>query len=202
MAVSEFVTFTIEINNAGLSEESFGTPLLISYSAPFTGVRSYGQYADVIVDFAAGTPEANMADAIFSQSPHPDTFKIGAGLLPPTLQYTVGANQVNPSYAYVIQVDGPGITSTPATYTSTGSPTKQAIHAGLLAALNAVVGKNFTAAYSPLASLAGQTFTASDVSSEFTATAHGLNTGDGPVQVSNSGGSLPSGLVASTNYWV
>lgn len=203
MAVSDFVTFTIEINNAGLSEESFGTPLLVSYSAPFSGVRSYGQYADVIVDFAAGTPEADMADAIFSQSPHPTTFKIGAGTLKPTLEYAVGAIQVNASYPYAIQIDGPGITSTDATYTSSGSPTIQAIHQGLITALNAVVGKNYTAAFAPLASLAAQTFVvASQSSGTLTITAHGLNTGDGPIQVSEVGGALPTGLTASTNYWV
>lgn len=31
--------------------------------------------------------------------------------------------------------------------------------------------------------------------------AHGLTTGDGPFRVSNSGGGLPSGLVAATDYW-
>ena len=34
------------------------------------------------------------------------------------------------------------------------------------------------------------------------ASAHGLTTGDGPFQLSNSGGALPGGTAASTNYWI
>lgn len=45
------------------------------------------------------------------------------------------------------------------------------------------------------------TFTASSTTEELTVTAHGLATGDGPLQVSNSGGALPSPLVAATNYY-
>jgi hypothetical protein len=35
-----------------------------------------------------------------------------------------------------------------------------------------------------------------------TLTAHGLETGDGPVQFTNSGGALPAGISAATNYWI
>lgn len=33
-------------------------------------------------------------------------------------------------------------------------------------------------------------------------TSHGYQTGDGPFQLTNSGGALPTGLAAGTNYWV
>ena len=45
------------------------------------------------------------------------------------------------------------------------------------------------------------TFTADNTTEQLTATAHAMNTGDGPFQLSNSGGGLPAGLVAATNYW-
>lgn len=48
--------------------------------------------------------------------------------------------------------------------------------------------------------IADDTFTAA-TSDVCTATAHGLQTGDGPIQVSTTG-TLPGGLAASTNYWV
>lgn len=202
MAVSEFVTFTIQVNNAGLTQEGFGTPLLVSYGASFSGVRSYNQYADVLADFAAGTPEAVTALAVFSQSPHPTTMKIGAGTLKPTQQYVVGAIQVNNSFAYKIQVDGPGITSTEATYTSGSSATAQEIHNGLVTQLNAVVGKNYTATFAPLPVFASATFTVADQpTGKLTAAAHGLSTGDGPFELTTSG-SLPTGLVAATDYYV
>jgi hypothetical protein len=49
---------------------------------------------------------------------------------------------------------------------------------------------------------ADATFTVANATDTATITAHGLQTGDGPFQVSNSGGGLPTGLTAATNYWV
>lgn len=46
------------------------------------------------------------------------------------------------------------------------------------------------------------TFTADAGTNLLTKVAHGLNTGDGPIRVSNSGGALPGGLAALTDYWV
>ena len=46
------------------------------------------------------------------------------------------------------------------------------------------------------------TFTAANATEIFTSAAHGLLTGDGPVQLTNSGGALPSGLSAATDYYV
>ncbi len=39
-------------------------------------------------------------------------------------------------------------------------------------------------------------------SNELTLTSHGYVTGDGPVRMTNSGGALPTGITAGTNYWV
>ncbi len=50
--------------------------------------------------------------------------------------------------------------------------------------------------------VADDTFTADNTTEIFTAVAHGLKTGDGPIRVSNSGGALPSGLAAATDYYV
>jgi Protein of unknown function (DUF3383) len=202
MAVSEFVTFTINVNNSGVSQEGFGTALIVSYNAAFSDrVRSYSQYADVLDDFAEGTPEALAANALFSQSPHPTTVKIGRGTLKPTLKHSIGVITVSSSHAYTVQVDGPGITSTEASYTSDSSATAQEIHNGLVTALNAVVGKNYLATFAPM-TYTGGTFTAANATEIFTRVAHGLLTGDGPVQVSNSGGALPAGLSAVTDYYV
>jgi Protein of unknown function (DUF3383) len=204
MSVNQFVTFTINVNNAGLSLPGFGTPLIVSYGATFPElVRTYSQYADVLVDFPAGTPEADAADQLFSQSPHPQQVKIGRATLKPTLQYQVGAIQVSNNYKYVVQVDGPGITSTPAFYTSDSTATTQEIHNGLVAALNAVVGKNYTATFAPLTFVAFNFTTNHAVSNtNLLATGHGLNTGDGPIELTNSGGALPTGFSTLTDYWV
>lgn len=201
MADSDFVTFTIAITNAGLSQPSFATPLIPSYSAPFLGTREYGQTSDVAADFAVGTVEHTAAAAIFAQPVHPDKVKIAAATLPPTLQYTLGAATAVNATKYQVQVDGPGITSTLVSVTSDSSATIPKINSALLTALNAVVGANYTAAFQLLA-FTDFAVTADSATDELNHTAHGLNTGDGPVQITNSGGALPAGLTGSTNYWV
>lgn len=201
MADSDFISFTIAITNAGLSQPGFATPLIVGYGASFLGVRTYNQISDVAVDFAVGSVEYLAAAAIFGQPTHPTTVKIAAASNPPTMAYQLGTAAAVNSTKYQVQVDGPGITSTLVSVTSDASATIPEINNALLTALNAVVGANYTAAFSPL-SFNNFTFTADSTTDHLTATAHGLNTGDGPVQVSNSGGALPAGLAAATNYWV
>ncbi len=46
-----------------------------------------------------------------------------------------------------------------------------------------------------------RTFTADNTTETFTSVGHGMESGDGPIQVSNSGGALPAGIAAATNYY-
>lgn len=50
--------------------------------------------------------------------------------------------------------------------------------------------------------VADKVFTAANATEILTSAAHGLQTGDGPVRVSNAGGGLPGGLAAATDYWI
>lgn len=50
--------------------------------------------------------------------------------------------------------------------------------------------------------IADDDFTATHATETFTATAHGLVTGDGPIRLTNSGGALPAGLATGTDYYV
>jgi len=50
--------------------------------------------------------------------------------------------------------------------------------------------------------VADDTFTVDHTTEIVTAASHGLQTGDGPVQLTNSGGALPAGLSTGTNYWI
>lgn len=69
---------------------------------------------------------------------------------------------------------------------------------------NAVTGAKLMAGVpEALAALTAKTFTAAGfASSQLTATSHTFVTGDGPVYLTNSGGALPTGLVASKGYWL
>lgn len=146
MSLSNHVTVTISADSVGVSRAGFGTPLLISYSAGWAErVRTYTTLAGVAADFAVTTsPEYLAASALFSQSPRPERIKIARGALPPTLTYTITPTAVH-SHEYAIQVEGEGVTSTEASYTSDATATVAEITAGLETALNAVAGKNFTA---------------------------------------------------------
>ncbi len=53
--------------------------------------------------------------------------------------------------------------------------------------------------YTPGADLV---FTAEADDETMTSTGHGMETGEGPYRVSNSGGALPTGLAVDTNYWI
>lgn len=66
---------------------------------------------------------------------------------------------------------------------------------------NGTVGGTLTVGPQAL-SFTSFTFTADSTTDQLTALFHPLQTGDGPVQVSNSGGGLPGGLASATNYWV
>lgn len=50
--------------------------------------------------------------------------------------------------------------------------------------------------------VADDDFTATHGTETFTANSHGLETGDGPIRLTNAGGALPAGVSAGTDYWV
>jgi hypothetical protein len=200
--LDEHVQVQIAIDSVGPALAGFGIGLCISHTATWLErTRTYGGLLAVANDFSLGTPEYLFAQAYFGQSPHPEQMMIGRASLLPTQQYTIDATAAN-LQAYAINAIAPGVTvANPLVYTSDASATKQEIHNGLFTLLNGVAGKNWTATFAPL-TFADFTFTADSTTDQAAHTAHGLNTGDGPVQVSNSGGGLPAGLAAATNYWV
>lgn len=65
-----------------------------------------------------------------------------------------------------------------------------------------VKGEGVTSTTVTYTTLADITFTTTHASETFTSTAHGMETGDGPYRVSNSGGGLPAGIAVDTDYWI
>lgn len=197
--LSDTVSVTLTENTVAVAVAGFGTPMLISYGASFTGVRSYGLYADVTTDFGAGTPERIWAQRMFGQGRAPKVVKIFAASNKPTQRVELEAVAVRNSHAYVVNVSGVGITSTAATYTSDASATAAEIHNGLLTALGSVAGNNYAVTFRACpATDAAFTRSSGNI---LTSVAHGLQTGDGPVRATNSGGALPSGLATGTDYY-
>lgn len=201
--LSTIVFLTITQNSVGITEAGFGTMLILSANASFPDrVNYYSDPSDAVTDgFPIDSPEVLSLEAAFAQQPRPPLAAIGrANGAKTTIQYTLGMGNVRASHAYRINVKGQGVTPTPISQMSDSTATAPKIFTALNTALNAVVGKNFASVFAPVA-FGNFTFTASDVGSTFTAAAHPLNTGDGPIEVSNSGGALPVGLAAATPYY-
>lgn len=204
-SLSEIVSITITQDTVGIARAGFGVPLVLSHNATYPErVRYYSDTSEAIADWPASSPEYIAINAILSQSPSPEEVGVGRCAVKPTQQYAIGAAAIrnSDSSSYKINAVGQGVTSSQAAFTSDASATAQEIHNGLVIALNAVVGKNYTAAFAPLASLTGLVVTADSTTDKLNHVAHGWNTGDGPIQFTNSGGGLPAGIVAVTNYFV
>jgi hypothetical protein len=156
--------------------------MILSHNASFPErVRFYTDLPGVAEDFAdSSSPEYRAAQALFSQSPHPETIAIGRAAGAVTQKYEIGVAAVRNSHTYSIEVDGEGFDADTAESTSDSAATQQEIANGLLTALNAVVDKNYLATFQPLAAFSEE-FTATHGTETITfADPHNLQTGDGP----------------------
>ncbi len=95
---------------------------------------------------------------------------------------------------YVFDIDGSPADPT-TTFTATGEMTADRGTGDFVPALGTLTNST-----EPLV-VADFTFTADNATEIFTHTAHGLETGDGPIRVA-SDTTLPAGLTAGTDYWV
>lgn len=196
---NDHVQVQIVVDNVGITRAGFGVPLIVSHNAGFADrVRFYTSSSAVLEDFDSDSPEYLAAVAFFSQTPKPPRIMIGraSGLV--TQRYVLDTISVNNSFEHELAVQGEGFDAETISYTSDSASSQSEIHAGLIAALNAVASKNYTAAAAALVN-PDDTFTAA-TTDVCTAVAHGLITGDGPFQVSSSG-TLPTGLTTATDYW-
>lgn len=150
MALSDYVTLNISQTTANLTRAGFGIAMHLSYTPVWSErSRTYTQFTDVVTDFPIATgPEQRAALAYFSQSPSPTTFIIGRGANKPTKTVQVSAISptANLTYTYKLNVKGTGFADTVVSFTSDGTPTDAEYAAGIVAALNAVASKNYTAA--------------------------------------------------------
>lgn len=147
-ALTNYVTITIQRNSVGITRAGFGTLLVLTPN--FVGgparTRSYADLAAVAVDYPITTSmEYKAAEAAFTGDIAPTRIKYGSLLLKPTLKYRIDIVAIRNTYTYEIDVAGKGITAERADFTSDGSATDTEISVGITAALNAVVGKNYTA---------------------------------------------------------
>lgn len=202
MSLDQFVTFEINVVNSGVPRAGFGLIGVVTYKTIFPGrSRLYSKSADAVADgYDEQDVEVRALKRILGQAPHPPTVAFIRGTRPPTQHYTLDATAGDNS-EYDLTVVGEGFSDTECQYATGAGAEKGQIHGSLVTQLNAVSGKNYTASFAALV-YADQNFTANASTEVFTKVTHGLKTGDGPFQVSNSGGALPAGLLAATDYWI
>lgn len=146
MSISNHVSISISQDSSGLARIGFGIPLIISHTAAWAErVRSYTSLAGVAADFAVTTsPEYLAAQALFSQSPHPKTIKIGRASLAPTQICRLTPTAQN-STVYSVTVGGEGFTTTTVSYTSDATATVAEICTGLTSVINGIASNNYLA---------------------------------------------------------
>jgi hypothetical protein len=147
MSITNHVSGTITLESVGIPLENFHTPLLVSYNTSGWGAtrkRSYTDLSGVAADFPSTTgPEYLWAQAMFGQSPKPETIAIGRGDLPYTQKFTL-VPTVRDSYTYRLNVGGDGVTTTEVEVESGVSATATEICDDLRTAINAITGGNMT----------------------------------------------------------
>lgn len=146
MSISDHVALTISTDSVRVARAGFGTPLVLSYTGVISNrLELVEDLAGVVaLGFATTSPEYLMCSAIWSQSPSPQYVAIGRCDLAPTLAYKWTPTAIN-SHEYILNVKGEGVTAEAVDFTSDATATVAEICTGMTNALNAVVGKNFTA---------------------------------------------------------
>lgn len=148
MSVDNHVTISITQNTVAVQKEGFGIPLIMSHGVPAGFVERYRVYTNtngMITDgFLADSAEVLAATAMFSAEEAPDKIAVGRMDLDPTLVYELTPTVLN-SQTYSVKVQAPGVPEEQLDFTSDASATATEIVDGLLALVNGVVGKNFTA---------------------------------------------------------
>ncbi len=118
MPLSDIVTVSITSATAGLTQEGFGTPMILSPRPSWSErVRSYESLAAMSSDgFTAYTPEYLAAAEIFAQSPRVESLMVGRCALPPTQRFALTPVAVDDD-TYSLTVIDPTGASNVVTYT-------------------------------------------------------------------------------------
>lgn len=127
--ISDNIIVNISATQATVTQQGFGLPLIVSHGVwPGSGsefTREYSKAADVLVDWAATTPEYLCAAALFGQSPRPPKLVMGRATAKPTQQFEITPVVIS-NYTYKFMVN-----DLVAQFTSDGTATAAEITAGL-----------------------------------------------------------------------
>ncbi len=138
-SASEVVTMEIEIKDAAVSQEGFGTPLIAGYHTFWAErVRTFSEPDEMTVsplNMPVTHPIYLAARAIKSQKPCPPQFKVGKRL--GTITHTVRLTPGTPTAGEVFSLE---VNGTPVSVTADSAPSVAEITAALATAITALAG--------------------------------------------------------------
>jgi hypothetical protein len=162
-SLSNIVTVNVSTLTSAVKQAGFGVPLIVDYNTRFLErIRYYTSQAGMISDgFTVNDAAYKAAGAILAQTPNVARFAIGRRATIPDQQVDLTAS-VGHLTTYAVDVIGPAGVSGSATFTSDATATLAEIHAGLIAAINAlaagVTATDLTTFIRVKAAVAGQWF--------------------------------------------
>ncbi len=146
-SINNHVNVVTSTTGVSISKPGFGKLLLLTSNADWPErTREYASAAEVSDDWAADSPEQLAANAIFGQTPCPESIKIGRRALPSTLKYTLSLVHATAGIEYGLTVKGEGVTETEVAYTALDDITVEFSDSGASAlTINVVaVAKTYT----------------------------------------------------------
>lgn len=140
--LDDIVNLNISIESANVTQEGFGTPLVLDYNTRYSDVlvREYASPSDMVDDGFATTDPAYVAvSRIFSQDPSPSTVKVGRRTHAPSQRFeATPATAASTTYSFSLAITG-GSEQT-ISFTSSATATAAEIVNGLTAAVAAAAG--------------------------------------------------------------
>ena len=131
--ISTIVKVTVIRGVRTITRAGFGTPLVLTDSTPFQGIREYLSTDEVADDFASSSNTYKMALRLFSAEVKPDKIKVMARSAVEAMVQTLTPNVATQEVtAYTVTING-----VPFTFTSDVTPTAVEVVTGLIAAINA-----------------------------------------------------------------
>lgn len=109
--LSDIVVVNITAQVGGLTQQGFGTPLILGYTPTWVErVRYYSDLPSVATDLGATSPEYKAAQAVFAQTPRPERLAIGRGTNKPTQRFKLSIESVVSSRDYTVRLNSTNYT--------------------------------------------------------------------------------------------
>lgn len=196
------VTVNAVVQTSGSSRTGYGLLALLSHTATFPDrSRLYGAESEADDDFDEDSPERRALRGAFAQNPKPTGVLVLKSTKSVTLRYEVGASDASAGATYAMKVLGHGFADVTVTTDAVTGSSQASINQAMLTQLNAVAGRNYTAAFAALPVVGGIAVTADAATDELHHVAHAYQTGDGPIRFTTTT-TLPAGLALATDYFV